>query len=138
MGALGKQWRRVRAALAEDETVIVTRGARRAGWRLMIFALLTFVTGITAVVVVQGNNPWLQIPASMWLAALVGWSALGRQKRARAYWTGWLAGRMQMVSSLGEARRREMDMVDWLEAELDRDFAVIDGKVQANKGDPRD
>jgi hypothetical protein len=63
------------------------------------------------------------------LGCYIGLSALKRTTRALAYRSGWLDGRTAMVSALSEAMRREWPIEDWLRGELERDMAVIAGRV---------
>lgn len=120
-------WRRARAVLAVDDAVMVTQGRHRAWRRLVVIGVLGFALGLGAIVAVQSDNPWASIPASMWLGGLVSVAALGQQKRALAYWSGWLKGRTEMVVSLSEAHRRGMTIGEWLEGEYDRQHAVVTG-----------
>lgn len=131
---LGKVWRRYRA----DETVLVSR-PRRSSLGLVAHAACMIITGTVASFVAQSNS-WYAIFGAGYLGGLIGVTALGRYRQARAYWSGWLGGRSAMVSSLAEAGRREMDMHDWLSAEISRDLALIGAKGNKNddKGDPRD
>lgn len=125
-----KLWRRFR----EDETVLVR--SPRAERGLMIHGALTFVGGFVAIAVVGSDNTLVHAVASATLGGIVGWQGLGRLRRARSYWSGWLNGRLMMVESLGEARRRDMDLQEWLNAEIARDLAVIGGEGH-DKDDPR-
>lgn len=134
MSWLRSIWRRYR----EDETVLVTRGPR-AGLGLALHAVATFVVGLSALVAIQlPDHPRLHLPASIVIGGLVGWTAQGRHRRARAYWGGWIKGRTAMVASLHEAERRGMNLHDWLTAEFQRDRAIIGlPEDESEKDDPR-
>lgn len=43
----------------------------------------------------------------------------------RAFQVGWLKGRQAMLNSMAEATRRQMGLVDWVEAEMERDGFVV-------------
>lgn len=119
-GSIGTLWRRVR----QDETVLVARGPR-ADFGLLVHAVVMFLVGLAALVAVNVGGGLVSAVASGVLGGLIGYATLSRQRRARAYWSGWLTGRSEMVSSLGEASKREMSMQDWLTTQFDRDVAVI-------------
>ena len=43
----------------------------------------------------------------------------------RTFQVGWLRGRQAMLNSMAEATRRRMGMIDWVEAEMERDGFVV-------------
>jgi hypothetical protein len=43
----------------------------------------------------------------------------------RAFQVGWLKGRQAMLNSMAEATRRQMGLIDWVEAEMERDGFVV-------------
>lgn len=47
-------------------------------------------------------------------------AASAARLRADAYFDGYMDGRSQLIASLHEAQRREMEMSDWLSLELER------------------
>lgn len=49
--------------------------------------------------------------------------------RRRAYRAGWLDGRIAMVLSMNEAMRRGMGLVEWLQAEAERDGIEVEISV---------
>lgn len=92
-------------------------------------------TFVVLMVMVMADDPVATL-ASAVIGGVVGTAALAHYRRCSAYRTGWMDGRMQMVSSLAETARRaeasrqDLDLVAWLSGEADRDWVTVFGPGQ--------
>lgn len=130
---------------------LARRLARVVGWPLMWSAdrvrrtdkmlvahdrrHVRFVVALDLLLFIGGVWAWFNYrtmaagPLLVFAATVVG-CQLGRTgimtlRRATAYRSGWLQGRSAMVVALAEAQRRGMSPMEWLEGELQRDWAVL-------------
>lgn len=94
---------------------------------LMLRDLGGFALVVAAWLLTPLLTGWLLMLAAIVVGIGLGRSVLLTTRRASAYRSGWLDGRHAMVRALGEAAQRGMTPVDWLDAELDRDIAVLMG-----------
>lgn len=56
---------------------------------------------------------------------LMLWFAFLPLSFKRGFQVGWLRGRHAMLNSMAEATRRRMSLLDWVEAEMERDGFVM-------------
>jgi hypothetical protein len=98
-----------------------------AHWRavlaLDLAMFLGAVVGWATLPVTSGT--WLGVLAAVVVGLQIGRAGIAGLRRAQAYRSGWLAGRVAFVSAMAEAQRRGMRPSDWLAAELARDYAVM-------------
>ena len=95
--------------------------------RLWRYDMAIFLVLMIALMGVSFTPPgeWLHVVIGAVVGSIVGINLFRTLHRARAYQRGWLDGRKQMVASMEEAMRRRMDIEDWLQGELERDFHVM-------------
>lgn len=99
--------------------------------RMFLVDLVWFVVALAAMVL-YGMDSLVPTWATMLLGLVVGWfvgrGVMARTFRSMTYRSGWLDGRMTMVSTLEESARRGISPDDWLASEYERDVAIMFGQ----------
>lgn len=115
-------WLYLREKRSEQTGVVEPERLRHLfRYDMAIFALL-----VTTVILRSALSPGLlDTTAGVVGGAIVGMHLLRTTRRARAYQRGWLDGRKQMIASMEEAMRRDINMQDWLHGEIERDLWVM-------------
>ena len=112
-------------------------GEARRLWWITVGELALFVVTIAAMLALQLSSSIVVTMASSLLVGLqVGRAGIVSMRRASAFRTGWLDGRVAFVHAMAEAQRRGMTPQEWLEAELVRDYATLGVEAEIVHGDP--
>lgn len=103
------------------------REARPPDRPLMVFVLLSLVVVCTsAVVSALDLGIWSGL-ARLVLAGAAGTAIAAPLGRRLAYRHGYMEGRIALLRSMAEAQHRGMSARQWVEAEAERDVAVMLG-----------
>lgn len=107
-----------------DDLLVRSPGHRV--WPIFVRVVLMMTVGWLAVAAVLylDPGPWTAIASGV-LGVTIGISATAQFRRLSAFRNGWVRGRTEMVTSLREARRREMYIHEWLSLEWERTAAVM-------------
>lgn len=97
--------------------------ARYVVRRDAVLCVIAFASIICMNALSQGST--LQSVASSLAAAFVGAGLFVGLRKAHAYRSGWLAGRMTMIEAMVEAERSGETIDDWLRGEWARDLMVL-------------
>lgn len=93
----------------------------------MLRDLALFVFVITASVLDDSlpQDSLLDTAALIVVALYIGFGAFQTTRKMSAYRSGWLDGRMALLSSMREAQHRGMSIEEWADAELARDLSIM-------------
>jgi hypothetical protein len=75
----------------------------------------------------HGEPFWLRVIIAIVCAAVLYTTAHAKKDAADSYFDGYLDGRRQIVIGLHEAQKRGMDLDEWLQAEAERQGALLVG-----------
>lgn len=107
------------------ERVLVTDPSRQTREVARAGAVLVLLAVAASGPLWAPPGSWGDVLSGLLLAVLAGGSVVAALRTKMAYRNGWLEGRGQMVNALAEAMRRGLTPEEWLEGELERDYAVM-------------
>ena len=112
------------SAVSGTESAIknVARYHRLKKWTIL---RLICILGLLLAISISTGFPTAVLP--LWLVTVyyAGSGASAMLMRANAYRSGWMDGRVAMLGSMSEAIRRNMEIGAWVQAEIERDAAMI-------------
>jgi hypothetical protein len=101
---------------------------RRPGrmWPVLVSGIVLLVLGWVCTVIISVCPPGpLRATASGVIGAYIALVGMAYLKRLRAYKYGWIEGRSAMIQALVEAGKRGMSISDWLQAQAEKDMALM-------------
>lgn len=82
--------------------------------------LVLAAVGAADLLILTGAHGRVQVAAFLVLTAIAGWGSSQSLRTRSTYRKGYVDGRLTILSSMLEARRRGFSTAEWVQAEIER------------------